>query len=87
VLFYYRFGEPSSATLVLGQGCFIDEMPGSWIMGDGRESAPNSSGSLMMGRDNASATDYFVGGLDEVQLFDIVWTPALVDYYLFTGCR
>ena len=40
-----------------------------------------------MGKDNASTTNYFAGGLDEVELFDIVWTPGLVQYYLFTGCR
>jgi hypothetical protein len=87
VLFYYRFGEPSSATLVLGQGCYIDEMPGEWIAGNGRAGAPTTSGPLLMGKDNASTTNYFAGGLDEVELFDIVWTPGLVQYYLFTGCR
>jgi hypothetical protein len=87
VLFSYRFGEPSSAMFVLGQGCFINEMQGTWITGDGRESAPNTSGALLMGRDNATTANYFAGGLDEVELFDIVWTPALVQFYLFTGCR
>ncbi len=87
VLFSYRFGEPASAMFVLGQGCFIDEMPGEWIAGNGREPAPNTSGALFMGKDNASTTGYFEGGLDEVELFDIVWTPGLIQHYLFTGCR
>ncbi|MCX5752995.1 MAG: hypothetical protein NTW97_05035 [Candidatus Krumholzibacteria bacterium] len=87
VLFSYRFGEPSSAMMVIGYGCRVYEMPGEWIVGDGREPAPNTSGVLTMGRDNASTTNYFFGGLDEVELFDIVWTPGVVQYYLFTGCR
>jgi hypothetical protein len=86
VLFSYRFGEPASAMMVIGYGCPI-EMPGDWITGNGRESAPTASGVLTMGIDNASTTNYFAGGLDEVELFDIVWTPALVQHYLFTGCR
>jgi len=88
VLFSYRFGEPSSAMLVLGYGCFIDEMPGEWITGDGRQSRPpDTGGSLYIGRDNASTTNYFAGDLDEVELFDIVWTSGLVQYNYFTGCR
>jgi hypothetical protein len=87
VLFSYRFGEPSSATMVLGYGCTINEIEGEWTTGNGREAAPNTSGALFMGKDNASTANYFAGGLDEVELFDIVWTPGLVQYYLFTGCR
>ena len=87
ILFYYRFGDPSSATFVLGYGCYIEEMPGEWVVGDGRAPAPVAAGSLLLGKDNASTPSYFDGGLDEVELFDIVWTPALVHYYLFTGCR
>lgn len=87
VLFSYRFGEPSSAMFILGQGCFIDQMPGTWTTGDGRESAPNASGDLFMGKDNASATNYLAGGLDEVGLYDIALTWGAAYYYLFTGCR
>jgi hypothetical protein len=87
VLFSYRFGEPSSAMFVLGQGCFIDVMPGEWIAGDGRGAAPNTSGALYMGKDNASAPAYVAGGLDEVELYDIAWTWGAAFNYLFTGCR
>lgn len=89
VLFSYRFGEPSSAMMAVGYGCWTGDLriPGAWITGNGREPAPNTSGSLFMGKDNASTTDYFEGGLDEVELFDIVWTPGSIRYYLFTGCR
>ncbi len=87
IVFSYRFGEPSSAMLVLGYGCTITEMPGSWVTGNGGAPAPNTSGALFMGKDNASTTNYFVGGLDEMELFDIAWTPGVVQYYLFTGCR
>jgi hypothetical protein len=87
VLFSYRFGEPSSATMVLGYGCTITEMPGEWITGNGRAPAPPASGDLFMGKDNASTTNYFAGSLDEVELFDIAWTPEVAQYYFFTGCR
>ncbi len=87
VLFSYRFGEPSSAMFVLGQGCFIDIMPGAWVAGDGREAAPNTSGALYMGKDNASVPAYLAGGLDEVELYDIAWTWGAAYNYLYTGCR
>jgi hypothetical protein len=89
VLFSYRFGEPSSAMMAVGYGCWTGDLriPGAWITGDGRETAPNTSGALFMGKDNASTANYFAGSLDEVELFDIVWTPGLIQYYLFTGCR
>jgi hypothetical protein len=86
VLFSYRFGEPSSAMMVLGYGCPV-EFAGEWVTGDGLESAPNTNGALLMGKDDASTAGYFNGGLDEVELYDIAWTPALVQYFLFTGCR
>jgi hypothetical protein len=89
VLFSYRFGEPSSAMMAVGYGCWTGDIriPGAWITGTGGAPAPNTGGALFMGKDDASTTNYFVGGLDEVELFDIVWTPGLVQYYLFTGCR
>jgi|WetSurMetagenome_2_1015567.scaffolds.fasta_scaffold05696_4 hypothetical protein len=87
VLFSYRFGEPASALLVLGYGCTITGMPGTWVAGNGRAPAPNTSGALFMGKDNASTTGYFAGSLDELELFDIAWTQGLAQYYFFTGCR
>lgn len=87
VLFSYRFGEPSSALAVVGAGCYIYQMTGTWIAGDGREAAPSTSGALYMGRDNASPAAYLAGGLDEVELLDIALTWSAARSYLFTGCR
>ncbi len=87
VLFSYRFGEPSSPVTVVGAGCYIYQMTGSWIAGDGREAAPNTIGALYMGKDNALAHAYLAGGLDEVELYDIAWTWGAAYHYLFTGCR
>ena len=40
VLFSYRFGEPSSAMLVLGYGCYINEMPGDVDRGERPRTGP-----------------------------------------------
>jgi hypothetical protein len=87
IVFSYRFGEPSSAMLVLGQGCTITEMPGAWVTGSGEAPPPNTGGPLFMGKDNTTSTNYFAGGLYDVELFDIAWTWGVAWYNLFTGCR
>jgi hypothetical protein len=87
IVFSYRFGEPSSAMLVLGQGCTITEMPGAWVTGSGEAPPPNTGGPLFMGKDNATSPGYLNGGLYGVELFDIAWTWGVAYYNLFTGCR
>ena len=77
-VFSCQFGDPSSALLVtFPEG--MQQMPGSWITGDGRETTPLTDGPLLIGKDNArEVARYYSGGIDDIELFDAAFDMWII---------